>query len=211
MTSYPYISTTGKLKDFLAGIPERSMPDKVTQDYLARAGFTSSNDRRIITVLKDIGFLSGSGQPTGAYQQYRNTDLQKRIMAERIQESYSRLFGVHPDACRKDNEALSNFFRTETGLGDQAITAMVQTFKALCDLADFNQLQDRDTSSRGIQQATTSKIGQEPTSQPTPAELGLTINLNIQLILPTTEDTKIYDAIFKSMKQNLLRGKDSSD
>ena len=79
---------------------------------------------------------------------------------------------------------------------------MVSTFKTLCELADFNS-----------GNTTSDIVSSDPASSSQEGHImkhalgkanGMSINLNIQLVLPTTEDATIYDAIFKSMQKHLI-------
>lgn len=84
MVDYPYMSSTGKLKEFIQGISTRTLPEKVTQEYLEKTGFGSKNDRPIIAILRFIGFLDDKGTPTENFAGYRDSTKQKGIMARCI-------------------------------------------------------------------------------------------------------------------------------
>jgi hypothetical protein len=79
---------------------------------------------------------------------------------------------------------------------------MVTTFQNLCKLADFeNLLCDRPPE--------TTKATENATDHTAPIihrSIGVTpeIRINIQLVLPETSDTSIYDDLFKSLKTHLL-------
>ena len=201
------MSNTKKLREFIETIPTRKVPEKVNQPYLVKAGYKSTGDRPIIKVLKFAGFLNDQGGPTEFYSGYLDSLKQKGIMAAAVKQAYSDLFAMYDDACSKDNEALVNFFRTESGLGQQAVQYMVATFKVLCDLADFDKI---DVSTSQIKQTSIRKDGQLIQHTLT-TERGMTVNLNIQLTLPATEDATIYDAFFKSMRKHLLKSGKKDD
>jgi len=48
------------------------------------------------------------------------------------------MYAIYPDAHTRGNEDLENFFSTRSVGGKQVITAIVSTFKALCEQADFS-------------------------------------------------------------------------
>lgn len=56
----------------------------------------------------------------------------KKALDAAISESYH----LYPDAYRKDNDTLVNYFRSKSDSGERSIDLMVRTFPALCDLAD---------------------------------------------------------------------------
>ncbi len=139
MANYPYTVKAGSLKKFLERIASVGLPDKVTVKYLYALDFKSTNDRAIIPILKFIKFLDSSGAPTDYYKKYRDTSKSAKILGKAIKEAYLELFKVYPDAQKQDNNLLRNFFSTNTGLGEKAIKSIVDTFKALCSLAKFDE------------------------------------------------------------------------
>jgi hypothetical protein len=204
MASYPYVLTPAKLKQFLKDIQSAGVPDKVTYKYLESMGFKSKNDRAIVPVLKFIDFIDSSGVPTSYWQHFRNKREAPAVLGKAIQDTYAELFTVFPDAPRKDTEALRNFFSTHTKVGDRALSGIVATFQALCELADFS--------------ADPPKMEGEPAAsgRPTPSEIaatvakatttrdGVTINVNIEIGVPATDDPDVYDHFFKALKKHVL-------
>ena len=59
-------------------------------------------------------------------------------MAQGVRAGYGELFKTFPDAHRKDSEALTNFFKAKTSVGDAVIKQMVGTFKTLAAYGDFD-------------------------------------------------------------------------
>jgi len=110
MTEYPYILNTGRLKSFLESIPKIGVPDKINTETLPRLGYKSSNDRPIIKILRFIDFIDTNGVPNQNYLNFRNASKHKIVMANAIRKAYSDLFKMYPDAYKKDDETLKNFF-----------------------------------------------------------------------------------------------------
>ncbi len=208
MPNYPYVYSSGKLKQFLETIPTVGTPTKVTQEYLDAAGFKSTNDRAIISVLKFIELVGEDGKPTEDYKLLRDRSQFGAIMASHIRKGYTELFSLFPDANSKPTDALKNFFATKTTAGDAALGQIVATFKTLCEAADF-----------GAQMQAPAGTEEPSGERPVPRSLkvsaipesGVTINLNIQLQLPPTEDSTIYDKIFESLKRHLIERKSTAD
>jgi len=200
MANFVYIGKTGALKSFFEKIIGMGIPNNITTKWLESIGFKSTNDRPIIPVLKALEFIDTSGVPIENYLQYRDSALSKIVMAQAIRKYYSSLFALYPNANEKDNEALANFFRTHTNVGGQALTFMATTFKALCDLGDFT------SDIKVPEQKKTTKTYKEAVTVTTKEtnNKSVTINLNVQITVPETENEEIYDKFFKSMKRNLL-------
>ncbi|SRR6266566_3499851 len=200
MTDFPYLTKTSAIKDFLEKIHETGVPAKIDQTYLPTIGFTSSNDRPLIPLFKFLGFLDKTGKPTELYQKYRAKKDASKILAKAIKDAYSGLFTTYPDASKRDVEALSDYFRTTTGKGTAVVKAVVSTFKALCENADFSthgEIVEEEKVEEVVTKKKTGRtsisIGESPT-----------ITINIQLQLPVTESDTFYDKLFASLRKNLL-------
>ena len=197
--SYPYANKMSSLKDFLVKIPNIAVPEKFTQKTLYALGYKSKNDRPIITVLKFIGFLDESGNPTENYVSFRSKGKSGAVMACCLKSAYRDLFGLYEDAYRRTNDELRDFFSTRVTGGELVLNLTVNTFKTLCEFADFEAIPVAER----IEAKEAGKVV-EVTKTMAPTPTGVTINLNIQLTLPATEDATVYDKIFKALKDNLL-------
>lgn len=210
MVDYPNTPKPSTLDDFLKKIPERPEPDVVTRTYLRSLGYTSSNDWQIVPILRFIKFIESNGKPTDLFKNFSDITKSKVIMAQALKESYAELFKVHTNPCDKDDTDLKNFFRTQTGKGKKVVERTVSTFKTLCQFADFG--------APVIAPTPISAPTPAPTLLPTPVvqlpvtkEGGVTINLNIRLELPATQDADVYDKIFQSLKKHLLTQNSKTD
>lgn len=207
MAAYPYVTVPGHLQKFMKHIQKAGVPDKVTLKYLKQSGFTSSNDRKIRDVLKFIGFLDGNYVPTDKWRHYRDKRKAGTVLARALKDGYSELYHTFSDAHRKDNEALTNFFRAHTEVGERALSGMVSSFNALADLADFSTLDEGEpaTPEVGLKAG---EAGTPPATQVTTATRsagdGLTVNVNIEIGVPATDDPEVYEKFFEAMKKHLL-------
>jgi Family of unknown function (DUF5343) len=208
MADFPYMTNPNAIKKFLEHIQKAGVPDKVTTRYLVQSGFKSTNDRPLIGVLKSIGFITSDGTPTPVWQSYRNRTSGPKVLAGVLQKAYSDLFRLYPDAHRKDNEALRNYFSAHTKVAESTLALIVSTFRALCASADFadpvqpnqNPEPEEEVPTLGQPGARQKVIVvEEKVRSATPA-----ININIQLQLPATDDAKIYDNLFAAMKKYLF-------
>ncbi len=202
MTDLPYVNAYGKLKDLFKKIKEASVPPKFTQDYLSTSlEFTSSSDRAFPGLLKRLGFIDGSNVPTEAYKEYRDDTRSKQIMARQIRTSYGELYKINEYAHKLSKDQLSAKVKQVTGLaeGDQTVQSIVGTFSALRDLADFESSMPTTTVT---EEETASKV-LVPSGREGVLKLGL--SYTIVLNLPPTKDIEVFNAIFKSLKENILK------
>jgi hypothetical protein len=204
MPDFPYAQVTGKLKVFFNKIQEVGQPSEVHQKWLASIGLKSSNDRRVIPVLRFIGFIDSSNKPTSRWTQYRDKTRAPKVLAEGIREGYRQLFETYPEAHRQSDESLKAFFSTRTKGGSQVVQKTFTTFKVLCELADFESV-PVESVSRPTTPAQLSEDALEIPEKPLKGfEREITININVQLTLPETTDESVYDKLFAAMKKHLL-------
>lgn len=209
MADFPYSPHAASIKRFLEHVQKAGVPDKVTLKYLETVGFRSKNDRYILGILKFLGFVDSTGVPAKTWRAYRNKESAAATLAAAMREAYGDLFRTYPDAHRKDNEALRNYFSAHTTVAESTLGLIVTTFKTLAAIADFES----------VAPATGDKVGEE-TKVPAGAKSGAKtqrdsrsddwspakpgININIQLQLPATDDGAIYDKLFAALKKHLF-------
>jgi len=155
------------------------------------------NDRPIVGILKFIGFIDENGVPKEKYVNFRDSTKAKSVMANCLREAYAELFEIYPDAYDKDTQTLKDFFSTRVTAGEQVLARTVDTFKVLCEFADFKAPAEIPKEELKVPPA-------EKELKEAPQVRKFDINFNIQLILPTTNDADVYDKIFAALKKHLL-------
>ena len=85
-TSY-MTGSFSKIPQYFDVLLTAQAPEKFTVKFFADLGFTSSNDRQFINVLKAIGFLDNSGTPTQRYYRFLDQSCSKKMVAEGIREA----------------------------------------------------------------------------------------------------------------------------
>lgn len=205
MTSY--LIKTGNAEDFFKAIRNAKAPERFTNTFLKDLGFTSSNDRLYIGVLKGLRFLDDNGAPTDRYFAFLDQSHSDVVLAEAIREAYDDLFAINRDAQTLELEDVQGKLKTLTRgqKSDNVITWMANTFRALCDLAEWSQIAkppaEAAPSAPLVSEATL------PAAAPSSSETSrapLELHYNIQLILPDTRDQSVFDALFASLRRHLL-------
>ena len=100
-------------------------------------GFKSSNDRLYIGLFKALGLLDENNSPTSRYHQLLDQAETGKVLAVGIQEAYEDLFALRKDAQQLSLDEVKGKLKT---LSDKIINLMANTFKALCELADWSVL-----------------------------------------------------------------------
>lgn len=204
-----YLMSTKNTPAIFAAIQKASVPTQgFTHEFLKNLGFASSGDRPIIPVLKAIGFLDQSGKPTELYRMYKDPAQGKRVLAKGIRQGYADLLAIDPDAHQKSTKDLAGMFARLSDKGDAVTAKMATTFNALAALADFNDPESMvETSDRGTAGRDASAAGAEadgPTPQTPAASATFALRHDIHVHLPLSTDVAVYDAIFKSLRENLM-------
>lgn len=207
---YAYAVAVNRVKPLFDKITSVGVPPKVDAKWLNQLGFSSSNDRRMIAVLRQLGFIDGSGVPTQLWRDYRGTGA-RAALGRGIRSGYSDLFHTYPDAFSRPSADIANFIRSNTGLGGEAVSKTVVTFKTLVELADFDGTDPNAANDARTHDVLADEPGVEKASQganPGPREqtTHVTVNVNLQLTLPESTDAAVYEALFGALARHVLSG-----
>lgn len=209
-----YLTTTKNLESIFNVILTAKAPERFTHKFLSDLGFTSSNDRLIIGVLKAVDMIDENSAPTQRYFDFLDQTQSKKVLAEGIKEAYEDLFNLRIDAQNMTNDEVRNKLKTLTQgqKTDKIISLMAMTFKALCEYADWNKSdsgsKSKNPSKVDINQPIHSQLKEDEPAESKPANKynpkSTELHYNIQIHLPETRDMAVYDAIFQSLKKHLL-------
>jgi uncharacterized protein DUF5343 len=207
MADYPpYVNAPGSLPKLFSGIQAAAVPSKITQDFLATVlGLTSSSHRAYIPLLKRLGFIGAGNLPTQAYKDYRDTDRAGTVMAERLKEAYKSLFQANEYAWKLNKNDLQTKLKQVTGAADDDpyLPAVASTFTELSKLANWD---GAAPPKREVKESTngTGTPERREREREEPSNSGLRLGYTINLNLPATTEIEVFNAIFKSLRENLL-------
>lgn len=209
-----YLTSVKNFEGIMNSILGAKAPERFTNKFLEELGYKNSNDRLIVSVLKSLGLLNDTGEPTQRYYDFLDQTQSKKIIAIGIQEAYEDLFNIKKDAQNMSQEDVKNKLKTLTqgSKGDKVIDSMARTFKTLCDYADWSDITSIpkvDTavaSSDNVISESADYIEQKTSPNPVTKALSnqLGLHYNIQIHLPETTNMAVYDAIFQSIKKHLM-------
>jgi hypothetical protein len=199
-----------RFPELLAKLQTAAVPERVTFEFLKKLGFSSSNDRAFPALLKRLGFLDPNGQPTDRYRAYRQKNRAKRVLADGIREVYADLFALHTDANAEDREAIKGLVSRVTGREQRYVDLITTTFEMLCENADFTPEIEpakhpakADTEKPDDKKREDRKPERTEHAHQDKAARPIAFSYNIQIHLPATTEIAVYNAIFKSLKENL--------
>lgn len=208
-----YLMNFGKVNDYFDAILNAEPPDRFTYKFLENLGFSSSNDRLLIGVLKEIGFLDQDGVPQDRYYRFLDRDESARVLAEGLKDSYSDLFAVNTAAHELSAAEAENKLRTlyAGNKTDLIIKRVAKTLEALAEIADFSEPTIPKSSTKSPKPDSgagenpkveeTKTDAKPPNARPRISVEGLQYHIN--LILPESRDQAVYDALFRSLREHL--------
>ncbi|MBM3555707.1 MAG: hypothetical protein FJX47_09145 [Alphaproteobacteria bacterium] len=204
----PSVVSTGLVSKVLEKIKSAATPDRFTQDHLSSVlNMKGGSAKSLIPFLKRIGFLGSDGAPTEIYKSFRNKTTEGQAAAKALQHGYRPLFNKNEKAHELNDADLKGLIVEITGKepNSRTVQAILASFKAIKNVASFNSQNSEDSiNNEKKNKPPKSDAGGGTGSQEKPDfPLGLsyTINLNI----PATSDSVILNAIFKSIKENLMK------
>lgn len=205
MVEYPpYVNAYGKISELFKRIKDAAVPTKFTNDFLySKLELKSITHRAFIGLLKKLGFIDENQTPTSVYREYREEAKSRIVMAKAIKKAYSGLYEAKEyahtmtksDVISKLNSILG------TSKDDPQVPKAASTFIELVKLADF----DKKEPTEETEEQKTEEINKETTTPPftSPHKFGISYTINLNL--PATTDVEVFNAIFKALKENLLK------
>jgi hypothetical protein len=204
----PYMNSTGAISKILDKLKDAATPDRLTQDYLAtELGFSGGSARAFIPLAKKLGLIGSDGTPTDLYKQFRNTNsnTSKAAIAKAMKTAYSDMYSRNEYVHSLEKNDLEGLVMEMTGLekGHPTIRAVVGSFEALKTYADFNAKKAAPATEVDIPNII--PPSQNGNSDGGDDDLKLNLSYTINLVLPKTDDIAVFSAIFKSLREHLLK------
>lgn len=196
----PYVNAYGSLSKLLDKIKAASVPPKVTRDFFSTVlGLKSSSYQPMIPLFRKLGFIDQASIPTQRYKDFRSDTKSGFVMAKALRETYKEVYQADEYAHKLSKKELIDIITTITGAskGDKYIIAVVGTFQELVKHATFDIAEIPE------------EIGEEPEEEVISksvekGKVKFGISYTINLNLPATTEIKVFDAIFKSLKKNII-------
>jgi hypothetical protein len=206
----PYVNSTGQIQDLFKRIQEAPPPSRFSQDFLfTNLKFKKSGSTLpFIPFLKRLGFLSNDGTPTELYKKFRNPNpkISGQAVAQAFKIAYADLYSRNEYWHNLSKADLKNFLVEvlEVESNNGALGALMRTLDAIKPYANFetSALSDLEIEEK---ESNTEDKGESRDKKRITDLSGINLSYTINLNLPETSDIKVFDAIFKSLKENLLK------
>ena len=172
---FPYLTENSKLVSFLNLICVKNVPKKVTSRYILSLGFSSSNDRLLLPLLKFLGLLDSKGVPTQLYEEIHVNRTYGATLAKCVFASYKDLYQKSSIAHTLSEVELLVIFKQESTQSD--LTKAVKTFKYIGEISDFSKTPETKPQVRSTQNS---------------EQKSKVVNLNLNINLSASDD---YDKL----------------
>jgi hypothetical protein len=208
MLTSRYLASLKNLPDIFQQIVKGTAPSTFNIEHLKGIGFTSSNDRGVIPLLKDLGFLSEAGVPTERYHAYRAGGQQARtVLGTALLDAYQDLFTINANPTEADKEAIKGKFKSVHNATDRVADLQAATFYALLKMADLKTARETKDDLSGLKRNDERREDTDESGDATKnRSKGANIKLGyrIEVHLPATKDIEVYNVIFRSLRENIL-------
>lgn len=212
MANLPYVTATGNVDKALTAIKAAATPERVSQDFVKTIlKIPGGSGDQMLSFLKKIGFTNADGTPSDLYKMFRNNSTSGKAAASALRFGYGPLYKRNEYMHSLADDKLRGLIVEETGQSADS-TVITMVLNCIKGIKKFTATEDFSASKTGeavltpiVEKITQNSDKDPPTTTPPPSNLGLNLSYTINLNLPATSDVSVFNAIFKSLKENLLK------
>lgn len=203
--SLPYLVSYKNLSALFEKINSAKIPEKFTHNFLLTTiGLKGTNDRALIPLLRNLGFLDPSGTPTPAYRLLKG-EKKKAVLADGVRRAYGPLFDADQQAHKLASDRLKSLVAQVAGTDADLTGRIANTFSALTKLADFEtQASDTQDDTKKDNAATDDEVDKpvvDTDKGKPPKGLRTEFHYNIQVQLPSNGTEETYLNIFNAIRK----------
>lgn len=205
----PYVTSPGTLRTMLDRMKDSILPEKFTGEFVeTKLKMKGGSARSTIPFIRKMNLIQSDGAPTELYKEFRNKTKSGYAIAKATKIVYRDLFEQNEYAYELSDEELLGLIIQITGSEEQASATKltVQTFKVLKEFADFEEV-PKEELNIALETSSFNPLAQYqyPQSLGGSTEESINLSYTINLNLPATTNIEVFNAIFKSLKENLLK------
>jgi Family of unknown function (DUF5343) len=215
MAALPYVTTPGNIEKALQNIKAAATPQNVNQDFVKTIlKIPGGSGNQMAAFLRKVGFVRPDGSPSDIYRSFRNDATTGSASAEALKIGYAPLTLRNEYWYAMTDEKLRGLIVEETGSAKDAtmVGMILACIKAIKKHADFNIKSEQATAPSAAPATPTPPAHYVPPQLHAPEiqSMGLRLGYIINLNLPATSDIAVFNAIFKSLRENLLESTDEA-
>ncbi len=215
MSAYPYTSALNSIDQIIQHLRKTPLKN-LDSSVLKKLSIAPGNETFIINMMRALGVFDNDGKAVDSAMEVflLSDDEFGPKFAKLIEVTYSALFELHGDAAwSQEKSKLVSFFRQADKTSDLIGGRQAEMFMRLAAIAGKRELPKVAPRAQTTRVASPRKAnGSAKTTPPTVVEVptkssneeGLTLSVKVEVNLPPTSDQAVYDAIFKSIRQQLI-------
>lgn len=199
----PYTTAAGSFKKALDGIIVAERPEKFSGDFLSTVlKVSGGSGRQVPPLLKKMAFLTSDGTPTDLYSKFKSDTARGQAALDGLRNAYSEMFRRNDFIHKADEAVVKDLVVEITGLkkNDPIVRMITTTFEAIRAFADKSATPSSDETTVGVKSEELNDFSRTKINGG--QSIGLSYHINI--VLPETENIAVYNAIFRSIRENML-------
>jgi len=200
----PYTATHKRLGDALKALIEAERPPKFNEDFLGTVlKIRGGSGRPIPPILKRVGLLNPDNSPTELYSKFKSDSSRPAAALQALKNGFGEIFKRSEYAHRESDDKVRDLIVEITGLtkNDSIVTSILGTFNTFREYAKLASSADEVAQAEPSPSRSAPPQGDDvQASRPSKFSLVNTINV----VLPETTDVQVYNAIFRSIRENLM-------
>jgi hypothetical protein len=203
----PYVTAPGNVEKALKGIQSAATPPTVNQDFVKTIlKIPGSSGNEMTAFLRKIGFAGSDGSPTETYKKFRNQATEGLAAAEALTFGYKALYVRNEYMHELPDDKVRGLIIEETGeeKDSRVVGMIVSCIKALKKYAKWTP-EPVEEKPENPHLPVPAASDAPPRPDRMARTLGMNLSYTINLNLPATTDVAVFNAIFKSLKEHLLK------
>jgi len=199
--NFSYTMTPTRFKETLEAVIAAERPPSFNRDFIETVlGIKGGTVSGFPPILKRIGFLSSDNSPTELYGQFQATSSRSYAALTGLKNGFAELFKRNAHADKAEDDKIKDYLVQITGRkrDDPVLSAILGTFNAIRSFITEDVKVLKVEKENEVEPDAVDSMQGNLASQ-----FGLSYHINI--VLPETKDVAVFNAIFQSLRQNLLR------
>lgn len=196
-----YTTTPGKLKSALEALIAAERPETFNKSYIETyLGVTGGSAAPIPSIMKRVDFISPDGRPTDWYAKFQTASGRPEAALHGLKKAFAEIFKKNAFAHSLQEDKVKEIIVEITGLvkNDPIVGQIYGTFDAFRSFVPADYV----GGNPGREDSNDREDGGDAGGLAGAKGLGLSYHINI--VLPETKDIAVYNAIFQSLRANLL-------
>lgn len=199
--NFPYSQAYGKLSDALKNLISAERPQKFNASFLDSVlKITGGSAAPIPPILKKCGMIGSDNSPTDLYSKFKSDSSRPTAALAALKNGFSEIFKRNDHAHYLSDDRIVDIIVEITGLNknDPIVRAIFGTFNSFNEYAKAAPAETKKFEEKSREKDDGNDGNQFKLD-------GMNLINTINIVLPETTNVEVYNAIFKSIRDNMIR------